>query len=142
MVTVPDMPPEPVSVLVVDDHPDVRFLVRMLLEEDDGVVVIGEAGSAADALALLDELDPDVVVLDARMPLVDGFEAAPRILDRRPGQQILLLTAVVDDVIRRRAREAGISACLSKEEFRELPRAVKALMRPGAPEGPGTPAPQ
>jgi DNA-binding NarL/FixJ family response regulator len=118
----------PVKVMVVDDHADVRFLIRMIVADaGPALELAGEAADAHEALAHIDELDPDVVLLDARMPLIDGFEAAPMILARRPGQAILLCSAVVDDAIRERAEQAGIAGCISKDAFEDIPRAVLAL---------------
>jgi CheY-like chemotaxis protein len=115
------MPP-PVRTLVVDDHADVRFLIRTIVADAAiGVEVVGEADGAEAALAQLDALAPDVVVLDARMPRIDGFEAAPLLLARRPGLPILLCSALVDDEVRRRAAEAGITDVLSKDQFDEIP---------------------
>ena len=128
------MPPgpsqRPVRVLVVDDHADVRFLVRVILEDAaPDVVFAGDAPGAEEAVAALEELDPDVVVLDARMPRVDGFEAAGMLLERRPGLPILLCSAIVDDEIRSRAQAAGIAACLSKDYFEAIPQVVLELAR-------------
>jgi DNA-binding NarL/FixJ family response regulator len=121
-------PHAPVRVLVVDDHADVRFLVRVILADaGPGVEFAGEASSAQEALDALDAADPGVVVLDARMPAVDGFEAAAMLLERRPGLPILLCSAIVDDEIRARAQAAGISACLSKDHFEEIPRLALEL---------------
>src|SRR5688500_16848763 len=118
----------PVRVMGVDGHADVRFLIRMIVQDaGPAVVVAGEAQGAAEALERIDAVDPDVVVLDARMPGVDGFEAAPMILERRPGQAILLCSAVVDDAVRERARQAGIAACISKDAFEEIPGVVLGL---------------
>jgi CheY-like chemotaxis protein len=129
--------PNPLTVLVVDDHKDSRFLINVLLSEHDDIRIVGEADGARSALEMLDEADPDVIVLDNRMPMIDGFEAAPMILERRPDQKIMLLTAVVDEVIEAKARAAGITACWSKEHFEDLARAVRAL---GAtPDGPAAP---
>ena len=120
----------PVRVLVVDDHADVRFLVRVILEDAaPDVVFAGDAPGAEEAVAVLEELDPDVVVLDARMPRVDGFEAAGMLLERRPGLPILLCSAIVDDEIRSRAQAAGIAACLSKDHFEAIPQVVLELAR-------------
>jgi CheY-like chemotaxis protein len=118
----------PVRVLVVDDHADVRFLLRAILADAaPAVVFAGEASGAEEALAALDALEPDVVVLDARMPRVDGFEAAEMLLARRPDLPILLCSALVDDDIRSRAETAGIAACLSKDHFEAIPRVVLEL---------------
>ena len=116
--------------LVVDDHADVRFLVRAILQDaGPDIVFAGEAPGADEALAALDELEPDVVVLDARMPRVDGFEAATMLLERRPGLPILLCSAIVDEEIRSRAAAAGIAACLSKDHFEAIPGVALELAR-------------
>ena len=116
----------PVRVLVVDDHADVRFLIRVILgDAAPDVTFAGEASGAREAVEALDSADPDVVVLDARMPGVDGFETAAMLLERRPGLPILLCSAIVDDEVRMRADAAGIAACLSKDHFDAIP--LKAL---------------
>jgi CheY-like chemotaxis protein len=121
-------PPRPVRVLVVDDHADVRFLVRAILDDAaPDVAYAGEASGAEEAVAALESLEPDVVVLDARMPAVDGYEAAAMLLARRPGLPILLCSAIVDDEVRERAAAAGIAACLSKDHFEAIPRVVAEL---------------
>jgi DNA-binding NarL/FixJ family response regulator len=119
-----------VRVLVVDDHADVRFLVRVVLS-DAGLEVVGEAGTAAEAVEALELADPDVVVLDALMPVVDGFEAAGMLLERRPELPILLCSGVVDDEIRRRAFDTGIAACLPKDEVDRIPAALLDLVGRG-----------
>ena len=112
----------PVRVLIVDDHADVRFLVRVILgDAGPDVVFAGEASGAHEAIDALESAQPGVVVLDARMPGVDGFEAAAMLLERRPGLPILLCSAIVDDEIRMRAEAAGIAACLSKDHFDAIP---------------------
>ena len=118
--------------MVVDDHADVRFLIRMIVEDAGAPLeVAGEAHGAEEALEHIDAVDPDVVVLDARMPGIDGFEAAPMILERRPGQPILLCSALVDDTVRARAERAGIAACLSKDELEAIPRVAQRLASGG-----------
>jgi CheY-like chemotaxis protein len=120
----------PVRVLVVDDRADVRFLVRAILEDAaPDVVFAGDAAGADEAVAALDHAEPDIVVLDARMPRVDGFEAAAMLLERRPDLPILLCSAIVDDDIRERAEAAGIAACLSKDDFEAIPRVAVELAR-------------
>src|ERR1044071_8283254 len=109
--------------MIVDDHADVRFLLRAIIDDaDEDVTVVGEADGVRAALEAIDDLDPDVVVLDAVMPVVSGLEAAPMILARRPGQKILLCSAIVDDEVRERAERAGINACVSKDDMDEIDR--------------------
>ena len=116
--------------LIVDDHADVRFLIRTIVEEAGlPVDVVGEADGVESALDQLDSLAPDVVVMDARMPRIDGFEAAPMLHARRPGLSILLCSGWVDEEVRRRAADAGIGAVLSKDQFDEIPAAVLAVAR-------------
>ena len=115
----------PVRTLIVDDHADVRFLIRTIVAEAGSQVeIVGEADGVEAALDQLDGLAPDVVIMDARMPRIDGFEAAPMLLARRPEVRIVLCSAWVDDEVRRRAAEAGIGTVLSKDQFEEIPAVV------------------
>jgi DNA-binding NarL/FixJ family response regulator len=118
----------PVRLMIVDDHESVRVLLRAIVEDaPEDVVVSGEAEGAEEALATIDRVDPDVVVLDALMPVVGGLDAAPLILARRPGQKILLCSAVVDAEVCDRAERAGIAACLSKADLDAVPRVALEL---------------
>jgi DNA-binding NarL/FixJ family response regulator len=119
---------EPVRVMVVDDQPDVRFLLRVILGEEPDIEVVADAESADAALGAVDAADPHVALVDARMPRMDGFELTPRLLERRPGLRVALLTTIVDDVIRERAQAAGAAACLSKDEFDGLAAVLRELM--------------
>ena len=122
--------------LIVDDHADARFLIRAIVG-DSGlpIEIVGEADGVDAALSQLDALEPDVVVLDARMPRVDGFEGAPLLLARRPGLPIVLCSAWVDDDVRARARAAGIREVLSKDQFDEVPAAIVRLAAHGGQAG-------
>ena len=118
----------PVRLMIVDDHESVRELLRAIVEDSpEDVVVSGEADGAQTALDAIDRIDPDVVILDAVMPVVGGLEAAPLILERRPGQKILLCTALVDDDVCDRAERVGIAACLSKDDLEAVPRVAFEL---------------
>jgi CheY-like chemotaxis protein len=122
-----------VRALIVDDHKDVRFLIRTIVADTDlPVEVVGEADGVESALERLDALAPDAIVLDARMPRVDGFEVAGLLLERRPDLPIVLCSAHVDDAVRRKAADAGIRAVLSKDEFEAIPQTLLDLVR-GAP---------
>ena len=120
--------PMPVQLMIVDDHESVRELLRAIVEDSpEDVVVSGEADGAEAALEAIERVDPDVVVLDAKMPVVGGFEAAPLILERRPGQKILLCSAFVDAELCERAERVGIAVCLSKDDLEAVPRVAFEL---------------
>ncbi len=117
-----------VRVMVVDDGADNRFLIRAILEEcGKDLDVVAEADSARAALEAIAGVDPDVVVLDARMPRIDGYEAAVLIRALRPRQRILLWTAHVDAEVEARAAEAGVDRVVSKGDFARLPDVVLEL---------------
>lgn len=127
--------PARIKVMVVDDQADVRFLVRMLLEDAGGdFVVVGEADGVDSLLERIDEADPAIVLMDARMPRVDGFQAAPLVHERRPDQVIVLLTGLDDDAVRERAKAAGIAEVVSKDDFDALPQVLRRVAG-AAPEG-------
>ena len=117
----------PIKVMIVDDTPHVRRMLRSMLELD-GFVVTGEAGSGAEALENVDAADPDVIVVDYKMPVVDGLQTAANIREARPEQVLILYTAFVDPELQRRAREVGVSVVLGKVEGLEsLEREITRL---------------
>ena len=120
--------PMPVRLMIVDDRESVRELLRAIVEDaPEDVVVSGEADGAAAALEAIERVDPDVVILDAMMPELSGLEVAPLILERRPGQKILLCSAIVDNDVCDRAERVGIAACLSKDDLEAVPRVAFEL---------------
>ena len=104
----------PIRVLVVDDHPVVRTGVRGMLDSHADFDVVGEACDGEEAIAQVDVLEPDVVLMDLRLPGVDGAEATRRIRAAHPDVQVLVLTTydTDDDIVR--AVEAGPSATCSR----------------------------
>ena len=110
-----------VGALIVDDEEDLRFLLRTTLDRHAAVQVVGEAASGEAAIAAIDEIDPDVVVLDQMMPGIDGLETARRILSARPEQVIVIFTAFLDDTLQHAAHAIGVRACMSKSQMKELP---------------------
>jgi CheY-like chemotaxis protein len=121
----------PIRVMVVDDTAHVLRMLSAMLSLD-GFDVVGEAAGGAAAIEAIDDADPDVVVMDYRMPLMDGLTAARRIRERRPGQIVVLYTAFIDEEIERQANEVGVSLCVGKVEGlasleREISRLCAAL---------------
>ena len=99
--------------LVVDDHRLLRAaLVDVLVQA--GFEVVGEAADGADAVALAKELDPDVVLMDLRMPVLGGLDATRLIKDACPDIQVVLLTAFESPALQQQAQEAGCFAYLVK----------------------------
>ena len=121
----------PVRVLVVEDTDHVRKMLTSMLELD-GFEVVGAAATGAEAVAGIEALDPDVVVLDFKMPGRDGLDTARRIRERRPDQALILYTAFVDDELQQQAAEVGIALCLGKVEgLHALEREIRRLGAPG-----------
>ena len=107
--------PRAIRVMVVDDTDHVRAMLTSMLTLD-GFEVVGQAGGGEEALSQLAAADPDVVVIDYKMPGMDGLATARTIRDQRPGQAMILYSAFVDDQLQREADDAGIAVCLGKVE--------------------------
>ena len=102
-------------VLLVDDHAIVRRGVKAVLQERKGIVVVGEAGSVAEAIAEADRLEPDVVVMDLRLPDGSGVEACREIRGRHAGTAVLMLTSFADEDALYSAVLAGASGYVLKD---------------------------
>lgn len=119
-----------IRVLLVDDEEDIRLVMRVGLDlANEDLVVVGEAADGQAALDLADELDPTIVVLDQRMPGLSGIETAARLLERRPGQRMMLCSAFLDDRLRAEATAAGFQRCIRKDEIPNLPEMLRAMAR-------------
>lgn len=118
-----------VRVMIVDDTDHVRnMLVDML--ELDGFEVVGQAASGEEAVSLVDAAAPDVIVMDFKMPGMDGLTAARTIRETRTSQAIILYTAYLDPTIEAQAKEAGIALCIGKVEgLNQLERHITELCR-------------
>jgi DNA-binding NarL/FixJ family response regulator len=115
-------------VLIADDHPLVRAGVRKVLEQQPLVTVVGEAGDGEEALKMLRELDPDLLVLDLNMPNRDGFAVLREARDAAPGVRILVLTmhASVEYVVRA-VREGADGYLLKDTAVLDLAAAIESV---------------
>ncbi|MER5889592.1 response regulator transcription factor [Streptomyces sp. NPDC001941] len=104
-----------VRVLLADDQPLVRSGLRVLIADAPDIAVVGEAGTGAEAVRLAAELRPDVVVMDIRMPGMDGIEATARIGAALPDTRVLMLTTFDDDEYVYGSLRAGASGFLVKD---------------------------
>jgi CheY-like chemotaxis protein len=106
------------TILIVEDNPTIRRLIRRAIS--DIADNIFECEDGADALAAYTEHSPDAVLMDVRMPRVDGLLATRQILDHHPGARIVIVTDYNDDELRSAAREAGACAYALKNNLTEL----------------------
>jgi len=112
----------------VDDHAVVRMGFKMLIEAEEGIKVIGEAESGEIAIKLLQELKPDIIVMDITMPGIGGLEAIDRIMAKDKNTKILVLSAHEDSVHPKRVLNAGAMGYLTKRSAaEELIKAIKSI---------------
>lgn len=120
--------PERIKVLLVDDQPLLRMGFRLILEGEEDLHVVGEASNGIEALAAVERLDPDVVLMDVRMPLMDGIEATGKISASPSDASIIILTTFDMDEYAFAGLQAGASAFLLKDVApSELVQAVRLV---------------
>lgn len=103
-----------VRVLIADDIDQVRADLRLALELTGGLQVVGEAADGQAAVTLAERLQPDVILMDLEMPVLDGYQATRQIKDRYPACQIVALTVHGDEACRLKAFEQGVDAFIVK----------------------------
>jgi DNA-binding NarL/FixJ family response regulator len=108
------MDSQTIRVLIVDDHCMVRQGIKILLEQFEGIHVIGEAANGLQAIDLVEQLEPDVILMDLTMPVMDGIEATKKITARQPDQRVVILTGLLDDENLFQAIQAGAQGCIEK----------------------------
>lgn len=133
LVGIPDVDPvgdeaDRVRVLIVDDEPSIRLIARAQLELSDGLQVVGEAENGSRGVELALNLDPDIVLMDLKMPGMDGVEAIRQIRRRHPGVRILAVTSVDVDGVILEAIRAGAVGYVAKPAIGDLVAAVKRVL--------------
>ena len=119
-----------IKVLVADDHTILRQGIKALLDNQAGIEVIGEAKDGREALALIERLLPDVILMDIGMPGLNGLEATRRIKKKFPGIKVLVLTMYTNEEYVFQILNAGANGYLVKETaFQDLISAIKAVYR-------------
>ncbi len=119
-----------IKILLADDHVVVRAGTRQLLERQPDIKVVGEASTGREAIRLADDLEPDVVVMDVRMPDGGGIEATKRIKEKHPEIAVLVLTAHDDDEYVFALLQAGANGYLLKTaEADELTKAIRTVIK-------------
>ena len=104
------------SVLIVDDHPAIRRALRAAFERQPGFTVCGEAEDGFDAISQAKRLLPDLIVLDLRMPVMDGLEAARELKHLFPHVPLMMLTCYHSSAAERQALASGVTAVFSKPD--------------------------
>jgi DNA-binding NarL/FixJ family response regulator len=127
-----------IKVLLVDDQGLIRQGLRALLELETDLEIVGEAENGAVAINLVDQLRPDVVLMDIRMPIMDGVAATKEIQTRFPGTKVLVLTTFDDDEYVKAALNNGAMGYLLKDTpSEELAVAIRAVDKGYSQLGPG-----
>jgi len=116
-----------ITVLIADDHTIFREGLHMLLALEEGIQVVGEATDGLQTLSMVEAFQPDILLLDIRMPELTGLEVLPKIRAKSPGTKVLILSAFFDDDVIVEALQLGAKGYLSKTLTRpDLVKAVRA----------------
>ena len=122
--------PVPIRILIADDDPTIRLLLRRLLEKQQEWQVCGEASNGLEAIEGVEQLAPDIVVMDLAMPIMNGLQAAPEIIKAHPELPMLLISVQeVSNQLAREARNAGYRGAVTKSGGDEVLKGIKALLR-------------
>ena len=121
-----------IKVLLVDDHWEVRERLRILLMQEPGIELVGEAENGAEALEVLERLPADVVLMDLNLPEISGIETARRILADRPDIKIVIISLQSDPQYVKESFKSGVAGYLLKDcAFEELVEAVHTVFSGG-----------
>ncbi len=117
-----------IRVLITDDDELVVMSLEMILAADNDITVCGKGSCGGDAVKLYDELSPDILLMDIRMPDMTGVDAAEEILKKHKNANILFLTTFSDDEYIIRALQLGVKGYLLKQDYKSIPAACKAVL--------------
>jgi len=106
-----------VGVVTVDDQAVFRAAAHEIIDATPGFCALGEAGSGAEGLALVEELDPELVLIDVRMPGMNGVETARRLTERHPRSVVVLISIADSANVPSTAAESGAAALVRKQDF-------------------------
>ena len=121
---------EPISVLIADDHALFVEALEAILSADDRIAVVGNATNGEEAVRLTTELEPDVVLMDISMPVLDGIEATRAIRAARPESSVLMLTGSSSNTDVDRSRRVGAAGYITKDRIAaDLIEAIVAVAR-------------
>lgn len=120
---------DPIRMLLCDDAAPLRALYRVVFEAEPDFEVVGEAGDGRTGVAVTEQLQPDVVLLDIAMPVMDGLDAIPAMRAAAPDAVIVMCTAMMDPRVRARALELGATTFVEKVTD---PRALVQQVRDAA----------
>jgi DNA-binding NarL/FixJ family response regulator len=123
----------PVRIVLVEDNEVFRDALELLLGMRDDVEIVASVGDGAAAVSAAKEHRPDVVLMDYRLPALDGIQATGQVVEAVPGVAVVALTASADDAEREALVEAGAVACLMKDQ--ELDEIVAAILQAAAVAG-------
>lgn len=119
-----------IRVIIADDHLAVRKAIRKLLNQKQDILIVGESGNGKDTLRIVNELAPDVLLLDIDMPELDGVEVARRLRKQRSPVQILVVSGYSDQSYIRLVMNEGVSGYLVKDEApAKLAEAIRQAAR-------------
>lgn len=116
-------------ILIVDDHSIVRLSLRMYLEEEPDLSVCGEAATAHEALAMTDQLKPDLVLLDVSLPDMSGIELARKLHEQHPALRLAMLSGHGEKSHVEEALKAGATAYVMKGNAEEIAPAIRQTLR-------------
>jgi two-component system NarL family response regulator len=115
-------------VVLADDHKLFREALRNMLQRHPDIAVVGEAGDGIEAVELVGSLLPDVLVMDIRMPRLNGIAAIAQLLAAHPSVKVIVLSVNAEHIFASEMLTAGARGYVTKSDAEELPRAIRAVM--------------